>query len=103
MNRDDERRARGDRRAERRAVQDVEAGGRAPEPERVPERVPPDCREASCSTRVEPDELEAGAPRQLAEQPANVPRRPGARLDERRGVDPDPHAAALRTASRGSG
>ena len=100
---DDERRARRDGRAEGRAVEDVEPRRGAPEAERVPERVAADRREPPRAAGLEPDELEAGPPRELPEQPEHVARGPGAGLDERRGVDPDPHAAALRTISRGSG
>ncbi len=103
VHRDDERRPRRDGRAERRAVQDVEAGRRAPEAEGVPQPVPPERREAPRPAGLETDELETGTPGELPEQPPDVSRRPGPRLDERRRVDADPHTAALRTASRGSG
>ena len=99
-----EGRPRPERRAERRAVEDVEPGGRAPEAVRVPERVPADAREATRAADGEGVELEPRAAGQLAEQAADVPCRARSGLRERRGVDPDPHAAsACRTASRGSG
>ena len=93
----DERRARRDGCAEGRAVEDVELRRGAPEAERVPERVAAHRRQAPRSPRLQPDELESGPPRELPEQPEHVAGGSGSGLDERRGVDPDPHAAALRT------
>jgi hypothetical protein len=84
-------------------VEHVEALRYATEAEGVPERVPPNRGDAPGPARGEADELEARPPAQLAEQPDDVTRGSCAGLDERRGVDPDPHDTALRTASRGSG
>src|SRR4029079_15455033 len=100
---DDERRAWRDRRAEGGAVENVELRRGVSEPERVPERIAPDGGEAPLAPRLEPDELEAGPAGQLREEAPHVARCPGARLDERGRVDPDPHTAALRTSSFGSG
>ena len=102
VNGDDERRTRRDGRAERRAMENVELRGGLPEAERVPERIASHGGDPALAARLQADELEAGTSRQLREEAAHVPRRPRARLDERRGVDPDPHAAALRTISFGS-
>ena len=100
----DERRPGPERRPEGRAVEEIEAGGGAPEAERVPERVPPDRRELPRAAGCEPDELEARATRELPEEAAHVTCGSGPGLHERRRVDPDPHDdAASRTASRGSG
>ncbi len=84
-------------------MQDVDASGEATESERVPERIPADRREAAGAARLDADELEPGTPLELTEETEHVTRCPCPRLDERRRVDRDPHAAALRTASRGSG
>ncbi len=84
-------------------MEDVELRRGVPEAERVPERVAPDGGEAPLAAGLQPDELEAGPAGQLCEQTPHVPRCPGARLDQRGGVDPDSHAAALRTISFGSG
>ena len=100
---DDERGTGRDRRPERRAVEDVDPGGGASEPEGVPERVAANAREPPGAPGREADELEAGTGLELAEQADHVARCPRTRLDERRRVDRHPHDAALRNASRGSG
>ena len=61
VHRHDERRARGDRSAERRAVQHVEPGRGASEPERVPEPVPSERGEPPGAARLEPHQLDAGS------------------------------------------
>ena len=103
MHRDHERRTGSHRRTERRAVEDIEACRGVAEAERVPERVPPHRRQPTRAARPEADELEIGAVCKLPEQPDHVTRGSRAGLDEWRGVDPDSHRAAMRTASRGSG
>ena len=52
---------------------------------------------------LEPHEVEIRPPAELGQQSAHVARSPRACLDKRRDVDPDPHSAALRTISFGSG
>ena len=100
---DDERRTGRDGRAERRAVEDVETRRCATQPVRVPERVAAERCEAPRAAGLEPHEVEIRPPAELGQQPAHMTRSPRAGLDERRDVDPDPHAAALRTISFGSG
>ena len=103
MDGDDERRTGRDGRAERRAVEDVETRRRATQPVRVPERVAADRCEAPPAAGLEPHEVEIRPPAELGQQSAHMTRSPRACLDERRDVDPDPHSAALRTISFGSG
>ena len=74
-------------------MQDVEPASAAVEAERVPGGVSDDAREPAGTAEGEELELEPGATAERAHQPAHVAGGAGARLDERRGVDPDPHRA----------
>jgi len=95
--------------AEGRAVEDVEVARPPLQANRVPERIPRDAREPAGSTEGHELELETRPVTQRTQQTSNVPRSTSARLDERRRVYSDPHAApsskraTYPTASRGSG
>ena len=102
VHREHRRHAGGDGAAERRAVQDVERAGTTPEADRVPHCIPYGARRSSRPAERQELEVEPRSIAECAEKPAYVPRRAGARLHERRGVDPDLHCssrAAARTAS----
>ena len=102
VHREHRRHARGDGAAERRAVQDVERAGTAPEADRVPHGIARHARRSAGPAERQELEVEPRSVTERAEEPAHVPRRSRARLHERRGVDPDLHCssrAAARTAS----
>ena len=90
------------------AVKDVEAAGASPYPERVPGGVADDRRKLPAAAERQELELETLAAAEGAEEPADMTRRAGAGLDERRGVEADLHAstpsrrATASTAARGS-
>ena len=81
MHRHDERAARPERAAKRRAVQEVGPGRRAQA--RVPERVGREASAPATSPDTQLDELDV----EMVAQPAHVPRRSGARLPKRRRIE----------------
>ncbi len=99
---DDRRHGCGDGAAERRAVQNVERASAASEADRVPGDIACNARRSAGTAERQELEVEPGTIAERSEKAADVSSRSRARLDERGGVDGDPHCgsrAATRTAS----
>jgi len=92
VDREDDRAPRAERAAEGGAVEHVVAIGPLRHSERVPDRIAQHGREPAAPAEPQQAKLEVDAALERAEEPADVPRRPGLCLDERRDVKPDAHA-----------